>query len=119
MGTTILKYGLLVFKESVNIGDDIQSYAAQRFLPTIDYYIDRESLNTFKADKNESVAVIMNAWYMYHKYNWPPSPYINPCFLSIHISDIDFYMIGEDFLEDNGYSYLKKYPAYSSRRCAP
>lgn len=109
MGTTILKYGLLVFKESVNIGDDIQSYAAQRFLPTIDYYIDRESLNTFKADKNESVAVIMNAWYMYHKYNWPPSPYINPCFLSIHISDIDFYMIGEDFLEDNGYSYLKKY----------
>lgn len=26
-----LKYGLLVFKETDNIGDDIQAYAAERF----------------------------------------------------------------------------------------
>ena len=36
-----MKYGLLVFKETDNIGDDIQAYAAERFLPKVDYYIDR------------------------------------------------------------------------------
>ena len=56
-----MEYGLLVFKETDNIGDDIQSYAAERFLPKIDYYIDREHLNTFRSDSRNKVAVIMNA----------------------------------------------------------
>lgn len=36
------KYGLIVFKNTDNIGDDIQSYAQSQFLPHIDYVIDRE-----------------------------------------------------------------------------
>ena len=41
-----MKYGLLYYKDTVNIGDDIQTYAARRFLPHIDYYIDREAFLT-------------------------------------------------------------------------
>ena len=36
-----MKYGLVVYKDTDNIGDDILSYAAMRFLPRIDYIIDR------------------------------------------------------------------------------
>ena len=42
-----MKYGLMYFKDTDNIGDDIQTYVAKRFLPHIDYYIDREKLNCF------------------------------------------------------------------------
>ena len=38
-----------------NIGDDIQSYAAIRFLPKIDYYIEREKLDLFLPSKKEQV----------------------------------------------------------------
>ena len=43
------------------IGDDIQSYAAKQFLPTIDYVIDREALDTFDSH-GEVVKAIMNGW---------------------------------------------------------
>lgn len=106
---------MLVFKETENIGDDIQAYATERFLPQIDYFIDRESLNVFQSDNHERVAVIMNAWYMYHKYNWPPSPYIFPCFLSIHISNDDQYMIQGDFFNSYCISYFKEYAPIGTR----
>ena len=46
---------------------------------------------------------------MYHKYNWPPSPYILPFFISMHISKTDFYMIEDDFLDSDSAEYFKKY----------
>lgn len=42
-----MKYGVIVYRDSWNIGDDIQSYAASKLLPRVDEYIDREHLNTF------------------------------------------------------------------------
>ncbi|TGE33794.1 polysaccharide pyruvyl transferase family protein [Desulfosporosinus sp. Sb-LF] len=107
-----MKYGLLVFQETTNIGDDIQSFAAKRFLPQVDYMIDRESLDLFVPEKREQIATIMNAWYMYRRYNWPPSPYIYPLLLSIHFSNVDYsdYLgIGSNFLEGMGKEYLKNY----------
>ena len=44
-------YGLMYYKSTDNIGDDIQTYAAMKFLPHIDYYIDREDLSCFVPDK--------------------------------------------------------------------
>ena len=46
-----MKYGLLYYKDTDNIGDDIQSYASERFLPRIDYMIDRENLEKFIPNK--------------------------------------------------------------------
>lgn len=105
-----MQYGLLICKNTDNIGDDIQTFAQKRFLPKIDYFIDRESLDTFfpTSNQEESVAVIMNAWYMYHKYNWPPSPYIYPLLISMHITKKDYFGIGTKFLEGMGGEYLKK-----------
>ena len=81
-----MKFGCLYYADSENIGDDIQTYAQRRFLPQVDYWVDRESLNTFVPDSEERVAMIMNAWFMYSPQNWPPTPYILPLFVSTHFS---------------------------------
>ncbi len=75
-----MKYGALKFT-STNIGDEIQSIAAQRFLPQIDYYIFREQLRKFNAD--EKVKLIMNSWYMWRPQNFPPSECIEPLLISM------------------------------------
>lgn len=47
-----------------NIGDYIQSLAAIRFLPRVDFTIDRDSISNIKLNKvNDSVKLIGNSWY--------------------------------------------------------
>lgn len=62
-----MKFGLVVYKQTDNIGDDILSYAGSRFLPQIDYVIDREQLDVFVPDQQEQVSAIMNGWFLYQK----------------------------------------------------
>ena len=83
----IMKYGMIVFKETRNIGDDIQSYAAKRFLPSVDYYIEREKLDAFTPETDDLVTCILNGWYCHDKTTLPPSPFINPLMLSMHLTD--------------------------------
>ncbi|MDD3304268.1 MAG: polysaccharide pyruvyl transferase family protein [Clostridia bacterium] len=105
-----MKYGLLVWKMTDNIGDDIQSYAAKRFLPKIDYYIDRESLDTFLPFDKEEVAMIMNGWYLHHKENFPPSEYIIPHLTSMYFSTGDNWTIEKSvYLTKYGKEYLEKF----------
>lgn len=82
-----MKYGILYNRKNLNIGDDIQAYATAQFLPSVDYLIDREDMTDFRSDNGEPVAVIMNAWYMWNKWNWPPSKYIYPLFVGFHYAD--------------------------------
>lgn len=105
-----MKLGCLYYADSDNIGDDIQTYAQWKFLPRVDYWIDRESLNLFCPNENEKVALIMNAWFMYSPQNWPPSPYIFPLFVSVHFSKYhvqwlklknDTYSFAQDYLRAN------------------
>lgn len=109
-----MKFGLVVNLKTDNIGDDVQSYAAKRFLPTVDYVIDREALDTFDSH-GEVVKAIMNGWYMYSKFNWPPSPQINPLWVSIHITEQDYFGIGERFLDGCGGDYLRHYAPIGAR----
>ena len=109
-----MKYGVLYNKNNVNIGDDIQAYATARFLPRIDYFIDREHIDDFKSENEEPVAVIMNAWYMWAKWNWPPSKYILPKMIGFHYADHQLAKqpgspIKYEFLEGLGGEYLKSY----------
>ncbi len=92
-----LKYGLMVYENTDNIGDDIQSYAARCFLPRIDYIIDREALNKPEIPEDEAAAVIMNGWYMANKFNWPPSQQIEPLPVAMHFTHKDPLMIGRIF----------------------
>ena len=108
-----MKYGLMMVAETDNIGDDVQSYAASRFLPQIDCYIDREKMDTFESE--EPVAVIMNAWYMYNKYSWPPAPSIVPLLIAMHFSKNDYLGIGTKFLDGLGGDYLRNHGIVGAR----
>lgn len=49
--------------------------------------IDREKLDSFQSPFEEPVATLMSAWYLWAKWNWPPSKDILPKLLSIHYDD--------------------------------
>lgn len=76
------QFGLLKYA-AMNIGDEIQSIAAMRFLPHIDCYIHRE--NTHKFHSDIKTKLIMNAWWMWRPKNFPPSKDIDPLLISMYI----------------------------------
>ena len=108
-------YGLMYYKATDNLGDDIQTYAAIKFLPHIDYYIDRENLSCFIPNKKEYVSVIMNGWFIHNKLAWPPSQYINPLLISMHFKCIENTDVGDMYLKGLGGDFLKKYEPVGAR----
>lgn len=111
-----MKYGVIYYKDTDNIGDDIQSYAAYKFLPKVDYAIDREHLQEFIPDKKELVKVIANGWFNHDKMNFLFSPYIYPYMTSVHFSNNDLITdSGYKFLEGYAKEYLKKYEPIGCR----
>lgn len=82
-----MKFGVIMHKTTRNIGDDIQTFAAMQHLPHTDHFLDREYLDEFTTDDGKPVAVVMSAWYMWRKWNWPPSDYIIPLLTGMHFSD--------------------------------
>ena len=110
-----MKYGLMYYKATDNIGDDIQTYAAIKYLPHIDYYIDRESLSCFVPRQKEYVSMIMNGWFIHNKLAWPPSPYINPLLISMHFKDLVETDVGDMYLKGYGGDFLKKYGPVGAR----
>ena len=104
-----MKYGIMYDKYTDNIGDDIQTYTALKFLPHIDYWIEREDLNCFIPKEKELVAMIMNGWFLHNKAAWPPSPYIYPLLLSMHFTCLEKIDVGEKYLQGLGGEYLQKH----------
>ena len=47
-----MKYGLILNKNNLNMGDDIQAFATARFLPQVDYFIDREYMDDFRPEED-------------------------------------------------------------------
>lgn len=72
------------YSYTTNLGNEIQSIAARRFLPKIDYYIEHEKLNLFNT--HEKVKMIMNGWYLDCLKSWPPSDSIDPLLISMHFT---------------------------------
>lgn len=105
-----MKFGLMIEKDTRNIGDDVQAYAAKRFLPQIDYLIDRNHIDEFVPNENEKVAIITNGWFLQYTLNWPPSPYIKPLPISMHFTSKDWFWDTTDrayHLQGYGLEYLK------------
>ena len=96
------KYGIVLFKNTCNLGDDIQTYAASKFLPKIDYVLEREELSYFCPNESEKVKVIMNGWYNHDKTQFLISPFIDPLYVSVHFSE-------NDLILSRGYTYLDGY----------
>lgn len=113
-----MKYGLLIYKDTDNIGDDIQSYAASQFLPRVDYVLDRENMMDFVSQDGRQVKVIMNAWYIHDKYKFCFSPYIYPLFISMHLKNFpyeDGLLIGDSYITNETQNFLKKYSPVGAR----
>ena len=112
-----MKYGLIVYKDTENIGDDVQSYVATKYLPRVDYIIDRDDVTSFVPEENEYVATIMNAWWMNKKFNWPPSPYIYPKMISMHFTHYDtvYHIDQKHITEGYGKEYMKKFEPIGCR----
>lgn len=84
------KYGVIVyeggkFKEQniLNLGDYVQSTAAKQFLPEVNHHVTREGMHLYN---DESIKMIMNAWYMANPDNFPPSDKITPLYVSVHLN---------------------------------
>ena len=97
-----MKYAALKFT-STNIGDEIQSIAAQRFLPGVDYYIFRERMNKFFCD--EKVKLIMNSWYMWRPKNFPPNDCVDPLLISMFFNPD----CRKEILTPKGIAFLKEH----------
>jgi hypothetical protein len=81
---------------TINIGDDIQSIAVKKFLPSDAVAIDREFISEFEYPTK--VKTVVSGWFMHERKSywdlaaappeksWPPSPMIDPFFISIHIT---------------------------------
>jgi hypothetical protein len=110
-----------ISNSTINIGDDIQSIAAKRFLKGNAVAIDREFVSEF--DFNKKIKAVISGWFMHDKngywdlarpppaVSWPPSPVIDPFFISIHFT-VTF--LSTVFSEDN-IEYLKKYAPIGAR----
>ncbi len=113
------KFGLFVVK-CMNIGDDIQSIAGLRFLPRVDFYIDRDNIHeveSIKLEKNEELKMIMNGWYTAGYEFWPPkNDSFVPLLTSIHINPLhDYGAVAERFSRKNVVRYLKKFGPVGAR----
>lgn len=82
-----MKHGLMYYLSSSgpngmkNVGDYIQSVAADQFMRA-STLIEREALHAYSGEKTK---VILNGWFMHHPENFPPSPDIEPLFISFHL----------------------------------
>ena len=109
-----MQYGLIVYLDTPNLGDDIQSYACECFLPHTDYLVDREHMDAFCSSNGEEVGVLLAGWYLYMHINWPPSPFIRPLAVSMHFDTYYSWIAGEiitkNFVfEDYGGEWLKRH----------
>ena len=108
-----MKYALLKHTQDnlglVNIGDHIQSCAAEQFLPQTDFFVDRERLNTIGYD---IAKIIMNGWFTDSPENWPPNPNLIPFFISFHLQPSSAKII---LRKKENVDYLKKHSPIGCR----
>ena len=81
-----MKFGLLCYRTD-NLGDDMQSIAARRFLPRVDRYVDREALDELGFANGERLKLIMNGWFCHHPDKWPPAQLVEPLLVSFHVTN--------------------------------
>jgi hypothetical protein len=85
-------HGLLCYRGDYyeNLGDDIQSLAALRFTGDVRHEIPIDEIGGYDARRapgEPPVQVILNGWFTSNPDSWPPSPDIEPLFISLHVSD--------------------------------
>ena len=87
-----------------NIGDYVQSVAARQFVDPIDEYVEQEEANQSYPEDKKKIRLIMNGWFQWRAENWPPSEYIKPLLISMHISPLR----ADKLLTEEGVQFLRK-----------
>ena len=77
---------VIYYKDTDNIGDDIQTLAASQLIGNVDTYLDREQMHTYNGPE---VNALCNGYFMWDPTHWPPSDKIDPLFISFHISSLN------------------------------
>lgn len=94
-----------------NIGDYIQAVATRQFIDHVDEYIEQEEADKYYPDDKEKIRLVMNGWFQWRSENWPPSDYLLPLLISMHISPLK----ADDLLTPEGIAFLKKYSPVGCR----
>lgn len=104
-------FGLLEYRNSCNLGDEIQTLAAAQFLPKVDALVDRDTseITWLGPGSQERVRVIYNGWFDGQYSRWPPGSGIEPMLVSFHVNETDHSM-------DSMYDVLR--PAATPTRIA-
>ena len=103
------KPAVLAYPNSNNLGDYIQSIAAKQLIGDDKIAeLDRDHLDQYAGDK---VSLVMNGWFMEKPSNWPPSPQINPLFLSFHLNPT----AEKVMLSEKGITYFKTHQPIGCR----
>lgn len=78
-----MEKAIIYYKDTDNLGDDVQTYAALQLLGSTDYYLDREVLDqSVVTDKTQ---LLCNGWFMKNPEHWPPEANLDPLFISMYI----------------------------------
>jgi hypothetical protein len=100
-----IEYSSLKYDHAENIGDEIQSLAAEQFLPRVDNYLNRDSLGCIT--KGKEYLLIMNGWFSHCPDScFPPSDSINPVFIGFHMTDLNDTV--QEFLSPENVEYFKR-----------
>ena len=107
-----MKYASLKYGNTTNLGDQIQSFAAEQYLPAVDARFDRDSLASASADVKH--VLIMNGWFSHSPREcFPPSEAIVPVFVGFHIADDA--KTQAHFLSPSSIEYFKRYEPIGCR----
>jgi len=106
------KFGTYEYKTE-NIGDNIQTIAALRFTPQVDYIFDRDNINATKIKDGDQVKIVANGWYMHHRngvFDWPPKDErLQMLLISLYLErDVDFNRADLAFFTDESREFLRK-----------
>lgn len=89
------------FDRVFNLGDEIQTLAAQALLPRVDGHVCRERLDAV----HEPCIVPLNGFFM-QSAHWPPAPAVTPLFFAFHVAPASQPLIaspeGIDYLNRHG-----------------
>ena len=94
-----------------NIGDYVQAVATRQFVDPIYTYVEQEEADQYYPNDKKKIRLIMNGWFQWRAENWPPSEYVYPLLVSMHISPIR----ADALLTDDGIAFLKKYSPVGCR----
>lgn len=117
--TDSYEFALLKYDGTGNLGDEVQSIAARRFLPRMDKFIDRESLGLYYPNDSKTAVIILNGWFGHEPENWPPSKFILPLLIYFHLSSTKGFKSGlypsDIMLSRPASTYLRKFGPVGAR----